>query len=522
MRRATSSLALLAVSITLFATWAFVYNQPSANSAASTTDSVSDGRDILPDILSLNNNRSFSPPKTFRQGHVTTTTIKNYLQQTDYGYYIKLPVQTLVPTPAVVNGKVYLSGGFGSKQYYAFDAVTGQLAWGINLDDDGPSSPAIQDSIIVFNTESCTIFACDLVTGKQLWSYWLGDPLMSMPTIANGIVFTAYPAPYRGNEKAITKSNANTNTNAGATNASSITPTHVLIAIELKTGKILWQKWIDSDIMTAPVAKDDLLYVTTFSGALYKIKQSTGEILEAKAIRATSAPVFSNLNEVIVSQRDDKDKDTVLSEVVVVGSGTKKKTVYKKQADYLDKKVQERSKLKSSAGNMDAGNGFAGGAPANANWKAGYLNIGQSNVSSLQSFQGSRGLYDKGKLYNTMGDEIVCTDSTGKVTWRHKLSGDLKNEGGFMGTPPIYANGHIIVATFTGDVLIFDEKEGKIIRQFHIKDPIRYQPVADNGWIYVTTVNGRMHAINTGNPRITGWNMWGANAARTNVSASLH
>ena len=84
-----------------------------------------------------------------------------------------------------------------------------------------------------------------------------------------------------------------------------------------------------------------------------------------------------------------------------------------------------------------------------------------------------------------------------------------------MGTPPIYANGHIIVATYSGEILTFDEK-GNLLKKYEIKIPIRYQPVVDKGWIYVTTANGRLYAINTGNPAITGWNMWGANAARTN------
>ena len=52
-----------------------------------------------------------------------------------------------------------------------------------------------------------------------------------------------------------------------------------------------------------------------------------------------------------------------------------------------------------------------------------------------------------------MGDEILCTDADREVKWKYKLAGDSKNEGGFMGTPPIYANGFIIVATFTGEVL---------------------------------------------------------------------
>ncbi|HEX6180169.1 MAG TPA: PQQ-binding-like beta-propeller repeat protein [Chitinophagaceae bacterium] len=502
MRKANLRFAMLAMSISLLTAWTLIEQHPgnlTSNRIMTTADSSKDERDILPDILSLNSNPRYAPPSKFRTGHVTETTLKNYLEKTDYGYVVKLPAPTNVPTPAIVDGRVYVSGGFGSKQYYSFEAFTGRLRWAVNLDDDGPSSPAIQDSVIVFNTESCTIFACDLITGKQLWSYWLGDPLMSMPTIAGGIVFTSYPAPFN-------KTNNNT----------SITPTHVLIAIELRSGKILWQKWIDSDVMSAPVAKDNLLYVTTFSGALYKVTQKTGEIIEAKAIRATSAPVFSNLNEVIISQRGDGKSDSILSEKVTVGFGTVEREVYKKQAEYLDRKVQSTSKLKTASTHMDAGNGFAGGAPSSANWKAAELNIGQSNVSSLQSFQGSRSIYKKGRMYNTMGDEVVCLDSTGKVKWSHKLGGNMKSEGGFMGTPPIYVNGLIIVATLTGDVKIFDEKDGKIIKEYHVKDPIRYQPVADKGWIYLTSVNGRMHAIDTGNPLITGWNMWGGNAARTN------
>jgi outer membrane protein assembly factor BamB len=124
----------------------------------------------------------------------------------------------------------------------------------------------------------------------------------------------------------------------------------------------------------------------------------------------------------------------------------------------------------------------------------------------------------KGRLYNTMGDEIICTDAEGEVKWKYKLAGDLRNEGGFIGTPPIYANGFIIVATYTGEVLTLNEKDGNLINKYDIKNPIRCQPIVDKGWIYVTTANGRLYAINTGNPAITGWNMWGANAARSNIN----
>lgn len=489
-------------------------------------DSIEKAMDILPQILAINSEDGYRPPKEFRKGVVTPTTINNYLTKTENGYCIKLPSSTTIPTPAVVNGTLYLSGGFGSRQYYAFDAETGKNKWAVNLDDDGPSSPAIEDDIVVFNTESCTIFACDMVTGKHLWSYFLGDPLMSMPTIANGIVFTAYPAAYNdGGESHVLPQNnlpakANVSPKMAAkavpekkVNETRIHPSHVLIALDLKTGKILWQKWIDSDIMSAPVAKNDLLYVTTFSGALYKVKQKTGEIIEAKALRATSAPMFAS-GQLVMSRR--ADNAGAVGEAVVVGYGRNEKSLYKKNAAYLDKKVQSSSRLKTEAAQADAGNGFSGGAPASANYYAAYDNIGQSNVSSLQGFQGSRGYYRDGNFFNTMGDEVVCTDSTGKVNWKYKLGGDMHADGGFMGTPPIYANGYIIVATLKGEVLVFDELKGTLLKKYDVKDAIRYQPVADKGWIFVTTVNSKMYAINTGDKKITGWNMWGANAGRTN------
>jgi Ca-activated chloride channel family protein len=508
MRKHSLLLMLLALSLILFSAWGFnnIALKSTRSISLAIDDSVTD-RDILPAILAINDSKENKPKTNFKRGHVKQRTLKNYFHRTESGYYIQLPNQTMVPTPAVVDGKLFLSGGFGSKQFYSFEAVSGDLNWAIDLDDDGPSSPAIADGLIAFNTESCTIFVCDLVSGKEIWSYYLGDPLMSMPTIANGILFTSYPAAYKFDSRLYDSDSA-------LKQLKSI-PTHVLAAFDARTGNILWQKWIDSDIMSAPVAKDDLVYITTFSGALYKVRQKSGEIIEAKAMRATSVPIFSKDNDMIVSKRSDTMADSAVTESIVLRGASSAKTVYKKRAHYLDRKVQNSSDMKKSSAQMDAGNGFAAGAPASANSLAAEFNIGYSNVSSLQAFQGSRSISMNGHLYNTMGDEIICTDANGDVKWKHKLEGDMNKAGGFMGTPPIYVNGYLIVATYSGEVLIIDEK-GNLVNKYEIKNPVRYQPVVDKGWIYVTTTNGRLYAINTGNPLLTGWNMWGANASRTN------
>ena len=304
------------------------------------------------------------------------------------------------------------------------------------------------------------------------------------------------------------------------TNKSNIYSSHVLIAIQLRTGKILWQKRIDGDVMSAPVAVKNELYVSTFPGTVFKFKQKTGEILSAMSIRATSAPVIYK-GQVFLSKRSD-NKDEEVSEAIVGYStqGMKQNKEYKrKNAPYLDKKVQGNTKLKTMAMNDDAGNGFSGGAPSSSGWVTASENVGQSNVSSLQSFQGSRTLNYSGHTYNTMGDELICTNvKTGKEVWKMDIKGDMKSEGGFMGTPPISVGGNILIASYQGEIKVLNSKSGKQISEYKIKDNIRYQPVVQDGWIYLTTTSGKLVAINTKNKKLTGWPMWGANAARSNIS----
>lgn len=476
---------------------------PASEPAA--TEETDEGVDVLSIVELMNSGPK--PGTDFRAGSVSSANIKDYLTKTSNGFIIKMPASTNIPTVGFHDGKLYVSGGFGSRQYYAFDGQSGTNIWAVNLDDDGPSSCVIQDGVVVFNTESCTIFACDMATGKQLWSHWLGDPLMCMPTAANGKVFTAYPSPLNSSfSKSIDQNNQKKTFRA----------THVLACFDLKTGKTLWQKWLDGDVMSAPVSEGNALYVTTFPGTVYKFDQASGKVLSAKYIRATSAPVIHD-SEMTVSRRAEADSGEYYEEIVRSLPGVSTRTYMQKKADYLDKSVQQESDLKTLSMDMDAGNGFAGGAPSSSGAYEAADNIGQSNVSSLQSFQGSRVAFFNSKSYNTMGDEIICSEpESGKVVWKAKLDGDMKKSGGFLGTPPVMVGGYAVVATFSGDVMVINASSGKVEEKYDTKSNIRYQPVVVNGWIYVTTTDGRLVAINTNNPKLNGWPMWGGNAAHSN------
>jgi len=500
---------------------------PGLNEDIYTTEDKDDSleiasKELLKAYQTLYNDTALMPSSSFRQGHIAEAELRDYLEKTDNGYIIQLPGNTLVPSPVYYKGKIYLSGGFGSKRYYELNAQTGEDLSAWDLDDDGPSSAAVYRDILVFNTESCTIFALDLKTGKQLWSWWLGDPLMCMPTIANGMVFTSYPA--SGTNSAAQEIQSMNNLEGVSVRPTdSILPdlSHILAAFDLRTGKVLWQRWINADVMSAPVADGDDLFVSSFAGTLYKFRQQTGELISVNQVRATSAPVVTK-DGIYVSKRADQTGEEASEQMARISqdSNNESRTYTKKKAVYLDKNVQAGSQLKSQASEMDAGNGFSGGAPETSGWQKANDMIGQSNVSSLQSFQGSRSLIYNNRNYSTMGNELICMDpETGTEEWKVKLDGDMARAGGFMGTPPLEVGGRIIIATYSGDVIILDPETGKIEKKYSTDEEIRYQPIVWDGWIYVTTASSSMHAINTGDKSLTGWPMWGADAARTNVSA---
>jgi outer membrane protein assembly factor BamB len=498
--------------------------QPADETARRSTTEAS--VDTVAAVREWNSDKFGAPPTTFRQGHVTPRPLdEKALTKNDHGYTIKLPSGAPIPTPSVYDGKLYVSGGFHSKEFYCFNAENGKLVWGLNLDDDGPTAAACDDGVIVVNTESCTIFALDAASGKLLWSYWLGDPLTSTPTIAGGRVFTSYPASDGGQvpqgQLPPKKGPPAANAAGQAAPAKTAPPcSHVLAAFDLKTGKILWQRWIDSDVMSTPVAIDGELYVTSFGGTVYKFKQADGTIVSATRSRATSAPVVVGKN-VYYTKRVDDGKGKA-EEAIAGDDRTSSKPQFqgdKKDALYLDPRVQQKSQLKVAAGNLDAGNGFAGGAPASANPAAALGNIGQDNVCTMQAFQGSRLLNYGNRNFNCMGNEVICSDpENGKALWTVKLKGDLEKEGGFMAAPPAAAGGQLFLTTLQGNVLQMDPASGRISHTYKVGSPLRFQPAIEGGRIYVGTQDGKVVCLDTGNRKLTGWPCWGGNPAHTGLA----
>jgi outer membrane protein assembly factor BamB len=487
---------------------------------------LTDGEDVLALVLGYNSAKYDAPPDSFRAGHVTPRQLDaKAIDKTSSGFRVQLPNGAPITTPAIHAGYLVSSGGFHSKQIYAFKAQSGDFAWAVDLDDDGPSAPACEDRVCVFNTESCTVFALAVDTGEMMWSWWLGDPLMSAPTIANGMVFTSYPA--QGNSAAANvqqqaapnHEQANSRRERKAGKGRPPGQSHALAAFDLQSGEMLWTRWIDSDVMSAPVAIGNSLYASSFAGTVYKFDQKTGNILAARKSRATSAPVIAG-DDVFYTKRTDAGGSAMAEEGIARDNAKaqKKYVAAKKKAVYLEAKEQRKSSYAKKGKSLDASNGFGGGAPASANTKSAEANVGQASVSTLQAFQGSRILSYRGSNINTMGDEVIATDAeTGKELWKHSINGDLAGAGGALATAPAAAGGNVFVATLDGRVLQLDPSSGKIARTYEIGAPVRSQPLIQDGWLYVGTDDGKLVGIDTTDASLTGWPQWGGDAQRTGV-----
>ena len=113
------------------------------------------------------------------------------------GWKRRLPGGRPLATPAVVDGRAFVGGGFGSHEFYAFNLSDGGLEWFYRTADDGPTAAAVAEGFVAFNTESCELEVLT-VEGIPAWKRWLGDPLMSMPANADAELCPGVPVPNGG------------------------------------------------------------------------------------------------------------------------------------------------------------------------------------------------------------------------------------------------------------------------------------------------------------------------------------
>lgn len=172
-------------------------------------------------------------------------------------------------TPAVVDGTVYVGGGFS---FSALDAATGEERWTIPLQYGGHASPTVRDGLVVVSSQQGWIFALRTETGEVAWR---------LPT--EGIVFGA---------GAITDDAIIYGTDEG-----------ILYSVDREAGTLDWRITLPGAIYATPVVIGNTVLATTQAGELHAVERGTGDHIWS-ANQGSAQPPASNGDIVVLAASD--------------------------------------------------------------------------------------------------------------------------------------------------------------------------------------------------------------------------
>jgi outer membrane protein assembly factor BamB len=415
------------------------------------------------------------------------------------GWKVTIPGRRPLATPAVSADRVFLGGGFGSYEFYAFEADSGRLGWQYQTMDDGPTAAVVLDDLVAFNTESCEVEVLT-VAGTPVWKKWLGDPLMSMPALAEGRLYQAFPDS-RGDHR------------------------HYLGCFELRNGNELWRTPIAGEVITAPVLAEGHVYLTTLEGTVYCLSQGNGQPVWKEPMNATSSPTvragrcyYSQRHEVHVKTAGSSERqqtEHVAGKGAFVAGGSTPYASTASNADYLDHAKRARRSPRYAAAELsDAAVGF-GAHKGDAKMAQAMNNLGHAHVSSIWAYQGSKPFLAGGRLYSALAETLHCLDPESEtVFWKKDLYARKEGEEllDSVLTPPVLVNRKVFAGTILGDVYCLAADSGEMLWKVNVGEPIAFQPAVARGRVFVSTHAGSLFALETGDERDNGWQMWGAAA----------
>jgi outer membrane protein assembly factor BamB len=246
----------------------------------------------------------------------------------------------------------------------------------------------------------------------------------------------------------------------------------VLICLDLHSGDIVWQDWLDANAMASPVIDRGRVYVTTVEGKLCLFDSKDGKLIKESRMDATTNPLIINDKLYISTHNHDKN---VMETVNILDANNL--TVLKK--------------MTWISGKYNSSN-----------------NLSHSTIADM-NFAGTRMVNYKGRNYNVMGNKVYCTSpDDGKVFWSSVLNFARKDSSYPYATMPVVAGGKVIIGTPDGKIRMFDPVSGRVIKEYTVEGDIWAQPMVHNGWIYASTREGKLVSIDTHDATLTGWDMW--------------
>ncbi len=373
--------------------------------------------DDITELVRAQNAAGKEPPKPTRKGTMARTRGPQ-VRRNEHGFVAHIPGASKVHTPAYHRGRIY-AAAFGTYTLHALEAETGRSSWSIRLSDDGPTDPACEDGICVFNTYSCTVFAVDAETGRHLWSWYLGSPQLATPVVAANTVYTSYPD------------------STGSPEAR-----YVIGAFDLKTGDPKWRRWIDAEVNSTPVVHAGRVWLATSAGTLYEFGAEDGAVLSAHRNRIASPPVLTGEGVLFARDPSGASNDMLASSQPLFPELEAASTAPPGAVAPRPRPLVAEHRLLTVENDlvvaMDRGTG-------RRLWQRSYGAESPAKISAPLLFAGQDVL-----VATDRGNVLRVSSDTGEVTDRFELG------QGSIASQPIAVDGWLYAGTAEGSMVAFD------------------------------------------------------------------
>jgi len=247
----------------------------------------------------------------------------------------------------------------------------------------------------------------------------------------------------------------------------------MLGAFRVASGTPVWTRKVGAELLATPVISGDSVYVSTIEGLTFRFDHRTGRTRWVKPLRATTAPWIVGDELFVTRHKAGKEQQ------IVVDTAT-------------GKIVREH---RVSAGS------YAYDVPANLD-----------SWDQVWAFEGSRPVVDRGIHYVAMGNEVIASDArSGEAIWHRRYPG--RADARSLGSVAL-AGSTIVVSSRDGKVFGLDVDTGYTLWSYDVGKRVIAEPIVAKGWLYATTADGYVIALNVADKSLDGWHMFGGSSSK--------
>lgn len=259
-----------------------------------------------------------------------------------------------------------------------------------------------------------------------------------------------------------------------------------VVALDLGTGRKLWEKNVSSPIRSSPTASAERVFVVSRDGNVYCLSGSDGSELwsfkgmpERASILANQSPAVEGDTVVVPYPSGD-----IIALRVSNGSAIWSDSLARSRTASSMAAMSDTSRPAIDKGTVFAA-GHAGRMIATAQRTG--ERMWSLNVPSIQppAIAG-----DTIYLVDTGGQVMAVTRADGKIQWTTKLPGAATWSG------PLLAGGKLWLTSSKGALVSVDATTGKAEATQDMGGPVYIAPVVAGGRMYVLTDKARLIALN--------------------------